>query len=135
MSDPMFRFSMRAAVKDPTGYYYTRWDRAQTMTVVAATQDEAVDKAAKMLGEPERGRCWTFRFDGSDEVHDARQDRSDPTPILLRAQAEAIDQCKGELSSIPGAMLWDIEQVQKWLGGEAKRRRQQADEIVAGGAQ
>lgn len=68
MSDTLFRFSMRAAVADSSGYYVTRWDRAQRMTVIGSTQDEAVSRASKMLGKPDRGRCWTFIFDGSDEI-------------------------------------------------------------------
>lgn len=71
MSD-LFRFDMRATEKDPSGYYYPRWDkaRAQSVSVVAETKQEAINKAAKMLGPTTRsGWYWIFRV---DKITDAR---------------------------------------------------------------
>lgn len=73
MGDPQFRFSIRAAKRDPEGYYVTRWDRAEKITVIGATQDEAMDKATAMLGDPGWKYRWVFVFDSSDEILDSAQ--------------------------------------------------------------
>ena len=70
--DPVFRFHMRAAQSDLSGYYHTRWDLAQNVTVLAKTKQEAIDKADAMLGECPRGRGWgwTFKTDLIEETTD-----------------------------------------------------------------
>jgi len=54
---------------------------------------------------------------------------------ILRKQAEAVEKCETALSQIPGAMLWDMDQVQSWLAGEAQRLRNQADELEKAGGE
>lgn len=63
-----FRFEMRAAERDVTGYCHTRWDQAQAITVLATTREEAMEKAERVLGEPHRGYCWVYAFDNISEV-------------------------------------------------------------------
>jgi hypothetical protein len=46
----------------------TRWDRAQSVTVRAETKQEAINKAAAMLGDAQCGWYWTFALDGANEV-------------------------------------------------------------------
>lgn len=59
----LFDFDLRLAQADREGYYYTRWDLATPVTIRAATQQEAVDNAARALGEPRRGRYWVAQVD------------------------------------------------------------------------
>lgn len=73
MSTPRFRFKGRATGKDPYGYYYPRWDKAQDISVLANTRDEATQKACEMLGDhPRFGNAqywgWVFRWDTVDEA-------------------------------------------------------------------
>lgn len=68
MSDPIFRFTMRSAEADPTGYFITRWDRCQRLTVFAKTRSEAFDKAQMALGGPRTGRAWSHEIDSIEEV-------------------------------------------------------------------
>lgn len=58
-----FVFKMRAAQADRTGYYYTRWDQATPIEVVAASKKEALNKAEAVLGEPRTGRYWSYMVD------------------------------------------------------------------------
>ena len=67
-SKPLFKFTMEAAQKDPSGYYVTRWDLAQKLTVIAANRDEAVQKAASALGKSDRNWPWVFSFQSIDEI-------------------------------------------------------------------
>ena len=68
----MFKFHLRAAQQDLSGYYYVRWDLAQNVTVLAKTKQEAIDKADAMLGECPGGRGWrwTFKTDLIEETTD-----------------------------------------------------------------
>ena len=68
MSDPIFRFTMRAVPADTSGYYHPRWDTAQKLTVLAGTRKEASEKVTAMLGEVRSGYQWIFAFDQIDEV-------------------------------------------------------------------
>lgn len=70
MSDEktVFEFQMRATLKDLSGYYHPRWDRAQNITARGSTKQEAVNSAAKVLGTPERGWGWIFYCDDIKEV-------------------------------------------------------------------
>ena len=68
MSEPIFRFTMRAVPADTSGYYRPRWDKAEKMTVLGGTRKEAMEKAVTMLGEVRSGRKWIFEFDQIDEV-------------------------------------------------------------------
>lgn len=63
-----YQFIMRVAERDRTGYYHTRWDLAQEMTVIATTRQEAMCKAEAVLGNPRDGRVWTFKFGMISEV-------------------------------------------------------------------
>ena len=53
----------------------------------------------------------------------------------LRKQAEAVEKCEVELNQTPGAMLWDMDQVQSWLAEEVHRLRNQADELEKAGGE
>lgn len=68
VSKPVFRFTMRAAPRDPDGYYHPRWDSAYPMTVLGENLSEAVQKGTDMLGESDRGWPWAFKIDRIDEV-------------------------------------------------------------------
>lgn len=61
MSDALFDFDLLMAQADSEGYYYTDWSKATPITVRAATQQAAINKAAAALGDPRRGRYWTAR--------------------------------------------------------------------------
>ena len=63
-----YRFKLRRASADRSGFCHTRWDKALPMTVLAATQDEAISKAEAASGEPDRGRYWTYITDSVEEV-------------------------------------------------------------------
>ena len=67
-----FVFEMRAVDRDRDHYYVTRWDRATPVEVVAPTKQEAINKAAVMLGDAPRGRYWVFKV---DKVRDLRGER------------------------------------------------------------
>lgn len=55
---PVFEYDLRLTSADPEGYYYTRWDRAQKITVQGATVKEAAKKAADALGDPKSTGTW-----------------------------------------------------------------------------
>ena len=56
----MFEFAIRATEKDPTGYYFPRWDLAENLTVKAETKAEAVNKVKAVLGETGDRRGWPW---------------------------------------------------------------------------
>lgn len=58
---PIFEFDLRIVQYDRSGYYHPCWDKAEKVTVRAATMDEAFEKAFTMMGEPPRGRGWVWR--------------------------------------------------------------------------
>lgn len=65
----MFEFSIRAAEKDPSGYYYTRWDLAQSVKVKAETKTDAFDKVRAVLGETkEYGWKWAMTVDDIQDI-------------------------------------------------------------------
>lgn len=75
----MFEFVLRAAETD--GQSLTRWDQATPVTVRAETKQDAIAKAAKVLGNPLRsGYWWTFIVDDIREV--------EPTETELWNKAE-----------------------------------------------
>lgn len=84
MSDPIFRFTMRAVPADTSGYYRPRWDTAEKMTVLGGTRKEATEKAEAMLGEVRSGYKWIFDFDQIDEVS------------VVIHQADALEQESGQ---------------------------------------
>ena len=57
-----FTFHMRACPHDREGYYYPRWDRATSISIVAANKQAAINMAAVALGECPRGRGWYWGF-------------------------------------------------------------------------
>lgn len=63
-----FEFTMRATGYDRSGYYYPNWDRAEHLTVRAATKQEAINKGAAMLGRHPRHGTWTFKVDKIKET-------------------------------------------------------------------
>lgn len=65
---PTYRFKLRRASADRSGYYHTRWDKALPMTILATTHDEALSKAEALSGEPDSGRYWTYLTDSVEEV-------------------------------------------------------------------
>lgn len=68
MSELIFKFVMRSAEADPSGYFITRWDQCQRLTVFAKTRSEAFDKAQLALGRPSRGMVWSHKIDSIEEV-------------------------------------------------------------------
>lgn len=70
-----FEFDLRMAVACGEGYYVTRWDRAKSITVRAATEREAASKAARVLGPAKDAGLsssirpyWTWHCDAIREV-------------------------------------------------------------------
>lgn len=66
----MYEFEMRAKEKDPSGYYFVRWDQAETLTVRAETRAKAIEKAKVVLGDVgyRYGWPWVFVVDSIKEV-------------------------------------------------------------------
>lgn len=58
-----YRFHMRVVDKDPTGYYYVRWDRATPVVVEAENRDAAFKKLWALMGEAPPYRTWTAQVD------------------------------------------------------------------------
>lgn len=73
---PLFRFKGRYVSYDPTGYFYTRWDRANPVSVLARSKDEAEKKLWAMLGAAPRGQAWTAIWDSIDEELQAKETQS-----------------------------------------------------------
>jgi len=73
----------------------------------------------------------------SKEMHDLIVAATDgcTEAFILRKQAEAVEKCEVELNQTPGAMLWDMDQVQSWLAEEVHRLRNQADELEKAGGE
>lgn len=61
MSDYLFK--MRVVDKDPTGYYYVRWDRATPVEVIAPDRAEAFQRLWALMGQAPRHRTWTAQVD------------------------------------------------------------------------
>ena len=72
MSTPLFRFKGRYVSCDPEGYYYTRWDCANPVSVLARSKDEAGKKLCAILGEAPQHRTWTVMWDSIDEELQAK---------------------------------------------------------------
>ena len=68
MSEPLFEFKLRAVAKDPSGYYYPKWEEAEKITVTSENKDKAIKKAMVALGKTERGWPWAFTVDDIQEV-------------------------------------------------------------------
>ena len=66
----MFEFEMRATEKDPSGYYFPRWDLSEKLIVKANTKQEALEKAEALLGETtrRRGWAWAIKVDSVTEL-------------------------------------------------------------------
>lgn len=62
-AEPLFEFTMRYIDKDPTGYYYERWDRATPTLIIAPTKAEAYTALWAMLGPSPRHWTWTAQID------------------------------------------------------------------------
>jgi hypothetical protein len=58
----LFEFDLKAVEHDREGYYFPRWDRATPITITATTKQDAINKAAAMLGPCPRGRGWYWGF-------------------------------------------------------------------------
>ena len=62
MNEPhQFAFEMRYTDRPNDPYYVTNWDRGATITVVADTQQAAINQADKALGYAGRHRHWVFK--------------------------------------------------------------------------
>jgi len=62
-------FKMKAVEKDPSGYYHIRWDRTTPITVEASSRDDAMNKAAALLGKTDHyGWVWAFEFESITHV-------------------------------------------------------------------
>jgi hypothetical protein len=66
----VFEFAIRATEKDPTGYYFPRWDEAEKLTIKAETKAGAITKVKKVLGETgsRRGWPWAITVDSIKEI-------------------------------------------------------------------
>lgn len=64
-----FKFNMRRIEKDPSGYYYPRWDRALPVSVIAENESEAYKKLWALSGRTRRsGWVWTAKIDSIEEA-------------------------------------------------------------------
>ena len=63
-----YKFSCRVVEGDKTGYYFPRWDRAQKVSVIAESQNEAMKKIGRMMGELKQGWIWLIHIDQTEEV-------------------------------------------------------------------
>lgn len=68
MSKPVFRFGMEAAPHDPAGICPPSWADAYAISVLAESRDDAVKKAAAMLGLGANDKPWVFVIRRIDEV-------------------------------------------------------------------
>ena len=59
MSD-LFVFSMVYVARRDDPYFYTRWDIAKPIEVVAPTKQEAINKAESVLGNAGSHYHWVF---------------------------------------------------------------------------
>lgn len=57
----MFVFSMVYVARSNDPYFYTRWDLAKPIEIVAATKREAINKAGTVLGSAGTHRHWVFQ--------------------------------------------------------------------------
>ena len=64
-----FAFKMRYTARPTDPYYHTNWDRGSVITVVATTQQKAIEAANTALGKPPEHRYWVFRV---IDITDAR---------------------------------------------------------------
>ena len=62
----MFTFNIRAVEKDPSGYYFPRWDLAEKLTIKAETKDEAFGKVKAVLGETGNRHDWPWAITVDD---------------------------------------------------------------------
>lgn len=60
MSD-LFVFSMIYVARRDDPYFYTRWDLAKPIEVVAATEQDAINKADTALGDAGPHHHWVFQ--------------------------------------------------------------------------
>ncbi|WP_104128022.1 hypothetical protein [Cryobacterium sp. Y57] len=60
---PMSMFHFRRAASDPTGYYYTDWNKAIPIEVVAESEVAARKQGFELSGAAPRGREWLLRLD------------------------------------------------------------------------
>lgn len=70
----IYKFIGRATGVDPEGYYYPRWDRAQSISVLAATKEEATQKAVNMLGDHPRFSSWRSGLSGWGIIWDSMEE-------------------------------------------------------------
>jgi len=67
----MFKFAMKATQCDPSGYYFPRWDNAQSIAVIAESAEHAQQIACNVLGStPRRGWYWIFKITKIEQVKD-----------------------------------------------------------------
>ena len=67
---PTFRFVGKAVLRRDDPYYITRWDKAEPISVVASSRQEATNKTFAVLGDPplHSHHHWVLRWDSFDEV-------------------------------------------------------------------
>lgn len=70
---PLFRFNTRVVESDPTGHYYTRWDKALPVSVIAHSRDEAFKKVRTMMGDPPHYRTWAVRIESAEEIDNGKE--------------------------------------------------------------
>ena len=56
----MTKFKLRATEKDPSGYYYPRWDLAMKLEIESETKEKAFEKARSILGPTEKRKGWEW---------------------------------------------------------------------------
>lgn len=65
---PRYRFKMRRAQQDTSGYYYVRWDRAVPVEVVASSEAEAYEKLWALSPKLRAGWQHTAVIDSIEEM-------------------------------------------------------------------
>lgn len=64
----MFAFKLWYVSRSNDSYYVTRWDLAKSITVVAETKAQAIDKAEAALGDAGNYRRWVYQVDSIRDV-------------------------------------------------------------------
>ena len=65
---PRYEFTLDAVTRPDDPYYMTRWGRSRPVTVVAETEQEAINRADALLGDPGGHSHWVFRTVNVREV-------------------------------------------------------------------
>lgn len=64
----LYQFTFRAVARPDDAYYVTRWDRAKTYEVVAATRADGFEQLWALLGPAPTHRHWVAQCDGAKDI-------------------------------------------------------------------